>query len=390
MNRLLCFFVALFVAMLVTGCASTASVLPEATTAIDAPEGAIMIVIDDPRSERRRRGIGSPGYSSNLAYHEDPLLHRAAAKVAADHDLTLVSQWPLRNLAVHCLVVEAPSQQALQALGRDVRVRWIQPFNEFATQSVTQPERHESRPGIQQLFSTLDERGAGVRIAVVDTAIDQSHPDLSSSTIRQLNFAGSRGRPDQEEHGTAVVGLIAASASGPEGVTGFASEADVQVLRACWQPQGNLIGKCNTLTLALALDAAIDLQPEVINLSLTGRYDRVLEELLDVLLASGTIVIAAYDDERQQAERFPAARSGVIYAYGTAGTNYLSEDPSANVLNAPRHAMSLAPKASYDLVSGHSIAAPQISALAARLIEGQPDASRDEIVNQLRTWLGSE
>jgi len=255
-----------------------------------------MIVIDDPRSERRRRGIGSPGYSANLAYHDDPTLKRAAERLALDHDLTLVSQWPLRNLAVHCLVVEVPSPQALQALQQDSRVRWLQPFNEFSTQSVTTSPPSITKPNIRQLFSSLDEQGAGVTIAVVDTAIDQSHPDLSGSSIRQTNFAGSRGRPTEEEHGTAVVGLIAAQASTPQGVTGFAREANVQVLRACWQPQGKVIGQCNTLTLALALDAAIDLEPAVLNLSLTGRYDRVLEELLGVLLETGTIVIAAYDD----------------------------------------------------------------------------------------------
>ncbi len=390
MKSPLSFTIGLFVVWVLAGCASSASVVPAALTSLEAPEGAIMVVIDDPRSERRRRGIGSPGYSANLAYHDDPTLKRAADKLAVDHGLTLVSQWPLRNLAVHCLVVEAPSPQALQALQQDARVRWVQPFNEFATQSTTAAPVNVPKPNIRHWFSTLDGQGAGVTIAVVDTAIDQSHPDLSGSSIRQTNFAGSRGRPTEEEHGTAVVGLIAASASTPQGVTGFAREADVQVLRACWQLQGKLVGHCNTLTLALALDAAIDLEPAVLNLSLTGRYDRVLEELLGVLLDSGTIVIAAYDDERPQTERFPAARAGVVYAYGAANVNSSPQERSVNILNAPRHAMSLAPMAGYDLVSGHSIAAPHISALAARLIEGKPDASRDEIVGQLRSWLGAE
>jgi len=380
-------------------CAQTPSVVGESATTelIDVPDDALMIVIDDPRSERRRRGIGSPGYASNLAYQDDPALKRAAVRIARDHDLTLVSHWPLRNLAVHCLVVEAPSSRAMQALDRDTRIRWMQPFNEFATQSASiSPSTETSfaqssvaqRRSIKSLFSTISERGAGVRIAVVDTAIDESHPDLSSSTVRQTNFAGQRGRPGIEEHGTAVVGLIAASSDRPEGVTGFASEADVRVLRACWQSAGKAVGKCNTLTLALALDAAIDLQPAVLNLSLTGRYDRVLEELLAVLLESGTIVIAAYDEQRSPMARFPAAQPGVVYAYGTVDSTTRPANNEATVLSAPRHALSLAPMAGYDLVSGHSIAAPQISALAARLIEGQPGATRQQILGQLTNWLG--
>ena len=385
--------------LVLLGCVQTSSLAGSAFASESSqvvPEGALMIVIDDPRSERRRRGIGSPGYAASLAYQDDPALKRAADRMAADHNLTLISHWPLRNLDVHCLVVEAPASSAMQALDRDDRVRWMQPFNEFDTQAVdgflasTTPAAHTvPRRSITSLFSSLSEQGAGVRIAVVDTAIDESHPDLSGSTIQQTNFAGQRGRPGIEEHGTAVVGLIAASSTRPEGVNGFASEADVRVLRACWQQEGKVKGKCNTLTLALALDAAIDLKPEVLNLSLTGGYDRVLEELLSVLLESGTIVIAAYDERRSPKARFPVSQPGVVYAYGAVDANVQPANDESTVLSAPRHAMSLAPMAGYDLVSGHSIAAPQISALAARLIEGQPDASRTQILSQLTTWLGT-
>ena len=108
-----------------------------------------------------------------------------------------------------------------------------------------------------------------------------------------------------------------------------------------------------------------------------------------MLLESGTIVIAAYDERRSPKARFPVSQPGVVYAYGSVGANVQPVNNEGTVLSAPRHAMSLAPMAGYDLVSGHSIAAPQISALAARLIEGQPEASRKEILSQLTNWLGT-
>jgi len=98
------------------------------------------------------------------------------------------------------------------------------------------------------------------------------------------------------------------------------------------------------------LDAAIDLKPEVLNLSLTGGYDRVLEELLSVLLETGTIVIAAYDERRSPKARFPISQPGVVYAYGSVGANVQPVNDEGTVLSAPRHAMSLAPMAGYDLV----------------------------------------
>jgi len=97
--------------LVLLGCVQTAGLASSAfaSDSLEVPEGALMIVIDDPRSERRRRGIASPGYGASLSYQDDPALKRAAVRMAADHNLTLISHWPLRNLAVHCLVVEAPT-----------------------------------------------------------------------------------------------------------------------------------------------------------------------------------------------------------------------------------------------------------------------------------------
>lgn len=344
---------------------------------------AIMIVIDDPRSVRQKRGISGPGYSPRLAYADDPLLHRTTGKIASDYGLTVLEQWPLKNLSVHCFVVERPSSDTIEALIDDPRIRWVQPFNEFSTQSGN--AKTGSYAGVFKRFSDdFEQRGKGIQIAVIDTSVDQSHPDLFNSHVSEANFAGTRGLIGEEEHGTAVVGLISAMASSPKGISGIASEAKVRVLRACWQALG-AAGKCNTLTLALALDAAIDLEPNILNLSLTGPFDRVLQELLDVLLNNGTLVVAAYDDNRAPEARFPAPKSGIIYAYGAD----VSISPSAdrNVLGAPNQALTLALSAGYELVSGHSIAAPHITAMAACLMSHHRGASRPEIQAQLTGWL---
>ena len=390
------------------GCAAVAPP-PPSVAEFTAPAGALMVVIADPRSERRRRGVGNPGYSTSLAYADDPALDRAARALARDHNLQLLAQWPLRNLAVHCLVVVPPTGSALTALQNDERVSWLQPFNEFSTEQATAATGSENallnnsgdnsgnnsaRP-ITDVFAEFNSQGDGVRIAVVDTSIDSSHPDLARSSVSQRNFAGSRGVLREEPHGTAVVGLIAAVPTTPDGLTGWANAADVRVLRACWQRDASTGGKCNTLTLALALDAAIDLQPDILNLSLTGGYDRVLEELLTVLLDRGTLVVAAWDEDRALDQRFPSDRTGVIYAYGRSTAEPADLRPAAMpapagaVLRAPRHALSLKPMAGYDLVSGHSIAAPHISALAARLVNRRPEADRQQILRELEQLLGS-
>ncbi|MEM7219369.1 MAG: S8 family serine peptidase [Pseudomonadota bacterium] len=356
---------------------------------IEIPSGSVMIVIDDPRSERRRLGAGSPAYNAPFSYARNPALHRATARIAARHELQVITHWPLQNLRVHCIVIDAPDPQTLLALEADPEIRWVQSFNEFQTQSAVAPK---ITAGFSRILRDLPGAAEGVTIAVVDTSIDSEHPALDGSAIVQRNFAGSAGHFNAEPHGTAVVGLLSAQPKPSSRVAGLAHAAQVRVLRACWQTSAAATGMCNTLTLALALDAAIDLSPEVLNLSLTGGPDPVLDALLEKLLARGTIVIAAFDEARPVDARFPLPHAGVVYAYGGADApSTLNDRQQASfVMPAPRHALSLAPMAGYDLVSGHSIAAPHVSAMAARIIAARPRADRDAVLRELRQRLACE
>ncbi|MEO1575624.1 MAG: S8 family serine peptidase, partial [Pseudomonadota bacterium] len=257
--------------LLTGGCASAPSVTSFAPVTESIEDDALLIVINDPRGERRRRGVG-PGYRVTEAYADDPILARATTALASDYGLSVLEQWPLRNLGVHCFVVSRPAPEVVDAISADQRVKWLQPFNQFDLQSAA------AAPGVQsadpdcllcRFARDVDSLGQGVRIAVIDTAVDTTHPDLRDSRVDVRNFAGRRGNPAEEKHGTAVVGLIAARANGPKGLNGAAPDARVHLLRGCWQ-DGSGEGRCNTLTLALALDAAIDLEPDILNLSLTG------------------------------------------------------------------------------------------------------------------------
>jgi len=348
-------------------------------------EDAVVVVVNDPRSERRRRGLGGPGYRARLAYQDDPALRRLTRAIAKDHALEVLTDWPIRNLAVHCIVVRRPSDAVLSSLSQDPRVRWVQSFNEYQLRGSSSPQRARSTSRlIRRFHEQTQHRGEGVRIAVIDTAVDQDHPDLQRSKLRTQDFVAHQAADAGEPHGTAVVGLIAATPSRAGGLVGAAPGAQVSSMRGCWQnsEQG---GRCNTLTLTLALDAAVDWQPDVLNLSLTGPADRLLNELLKALLEEGTLVISAYDDERPATARFPVEQDGVIYAFGRAED---AQPPQRdNVFSAPRHAVSLTQTGGYDLFSGHSVATPQLSAMAACLISRYPRANRNEIVNHLRRWL---
>src|SRR5690606_24965644 len=88
-------------------------------------------------------------------------------------------------------------------------------------------------------------RGEGVRIGIVDTGVDISHPDLDGRIADHRDFvsASERGMV-AEKHGTAVAGLIGASDRNALGIVGIAPAARLYALRACWSEPDRDDARC--------------------------------------------------------------------------------------------------------------------------------------------------
>ena len=135
-----------------------------------------------------------------------------------------------------------------------------------------------------------------MRVAVVDTGVDFDHPDLRGRVVKAQNFVDRVGDRNftTDVHGTAVAGLIAATAGNGVGIVGVAPEAEIYALKACWQqPPGAREAVCNSYTLAKAVDFAIGQGVQVLNFSLAGPPDPLLGRLIGQALARGIVVVAA-------------------------------------------------------------------------------------------------
>ena len=215
----------------------------------------------------------------------------------------------------------------------------------------------------------------------MDTGADLSHRDLNAGTISYGDFAQSYGDGTEEHHGTSILGLLAAAPADAEAlVHGLAAQATIQHLRGCWEEAGK--GRCNTLTLALALDAVVEFAPTVLNLSLSGPKDRVLDELIAQLAKHGTIVVSAYDEQRAFTNRFPSPAPNVLFA--AAGPGLAQHDDYEHTYWAPGQAISLSPMNEYALVTGHSVAAPYLTGTIARLRSTTEHAPGLELIRQLQ------
>src|SRR6185369_156320 len=143
---------------------------------------------------------------------------------------------------------------------------------------------------------------------VVDSGVERAHPDLAGQVVAAENFV--EGRPyASERHGTGVAGVIGARADNGLGIAGVAPRATLMALRACWQ-ESQSETLCTSLSLAKALNFAITHDASIVNFSLSGPKDRLLEMLIDTALSRGITVVAAADPASPDGG-FPASHAGV-------------------------------------------------------------------------------
>jgi subtilisin family serine protease len=160
-------------------------------------------------------------------------------------------------------------------------------------------------------------QGAGITVALIDTAVDAAHPDLRGRIVRSHSYLPPQA-PSGSRHGTAMAGLIAAVANNHLGIVGIAPQAQVEVFAACWQVAAEAdAAACNTFTLAQALAAALTSGAPIVNLSLAGPQDPLLAALIQQGLKRGVTFVGAL---AAGAATFPTSIPGVIAAAGSEGT----------------------------------------------------------------------
>ncbi len=295
-----------------------------------------------------------------------------------------VTGWPVKALDLYCIVLTpppgVPRDALLRTLAADARVRLAQPLQDYSVYA--DPPQADARryndpyAVLQRGFVETDaaaahdlSQGAGVEVAIVDTGVDLAHPDLHGRIHDTRNLVdGNRAAFERDNHGTEVAGIIAADANNHLGIVGMAPKAVLGVYKACWYPPGDHAGaRCNTFTLAKALAAIVDTDTRIINLSLGGPADPLLNELLARLLAQGRIVITAMPPDGD-AGGFPDSAPGVI----VVRTSNPSQAPPG-VLSAPgKDILTTQPDGGYDFTSGSSMAAAHVSGIAALLLSIAP------------------
>lgn len=352
-----------------------------------APGQFIVVAVNNPVSARPGAVGGTAhGYGNTSDYRVSASAASVIAELARQYSLTRVSEWPIEQLAMHCVLFRIPPgttrEAVIEKLRGDQRVRIVQPLNEF--ESSTDTSATQTGPGFDDPYARLQtnvraldvleahnvSRGSGVRVAVIDTGMDTAHPDLVGRTQATRNYVDTDETAFRaDRHGTQVAGLIAATANNGIGIVGVAPDVKLYAYKACWQPTAAGSGRCNSFTIAQALADALTARAQVINLSLVGPSDPLLEALIEKATLAGVIVVGAVSPDPRLA--FPGKLPGVLaVAESESGGGATSVDAlRETIFRAPaRDIVTLVPDGHYDFASGSSLATAQITGVVALLL----------------------
>lgn len=285
------------------------------------------------------------------------------------------------TMHLYTIVGGAPVRQVIVALQADPTVVTAQPNYFYTLQQTTSatsgpPQYALGRLGITEVHQIT--KGAGVPVAVIDSGIDFSHPELAGNEHISLNVTDEK-VPEPHKHGTSIAGILASSAT----LTGVAPEATVIGIRA-FDTSGEAPAS-TSWRIATALDEAEKNGAGVINMSFAGPHDPLIERSVAGAGKRGMIAVAAAGNGGPEAAPlYPAAYEQVIAVTAVDQNDGLFGGANRGdyvALSAPGvDILAPSPGGSYAVSTGTSMAAAHVSGIIALLLSRKPDLTRDAIM----------
>ena len=220
----------------------------------------------------------------------------------------------------------------------------------------------------------------GIKVGVIDTGYDATHPTFNSRVIETRRSVVGNHAKSPDWHGTGVLALLAGD--GKSGTPGLIPEAKFYAADIFYAGSDGLPSS-DTASLLDALDWMDKRNVNVINMSLSGPPDDLLKAAIDALSQKNVIFVAAAGNDGPNAPpSYPAAYSSVIavtaisrdmksYRYASRGDHIDVAAPGVDIWTALPGG-----RAAYH--SGTSFAVPYVTAVLATAYKGLPFKNKNE------------
>lgn len=240
---------------------------------------------------------------------------------------------------------------------------------------------------LRQIGWTPPTGGRGPLVALLDTGVDASHPDLRPVIARSLarSFVGGSALVDPRGHGTHLAGVIAAVGGNGRGGAGIA-RARIMPIRVA-----DAAGDADIASVVAGIDWAVSRSARVIAIPLGGTTASIAERrAVERAVRSGAVVVAAVGNGGRVGSppEYPGADPHVLTVAALrvgGGRLPASTQGPQVVVSAPGAAIwSTAPGGRYRARSGTSVAAAVVAGAAARIIAERPSIRADQVIELLR------
>ncbi len=275
-------------------------------------------------------------------------------------------------------VVKVPPGKALGKVrdyGREAAVEFCEPdFVAYALEVPNDPYFGEQWgmtkvEGPEAWDVTTGE--SAVRIAILDTGVDQDHEDLMAKIVSNKNFSTSNTVDDRYGHGTHVAGIAAAATNNGKGVAGLGYDCAIMNVKVLDDK-----GSGYYSWIANGIIWAADNGARVICMSLGGRSgSSTLQSAVNYAWSKGVVIVAAAGNNGNSNPVYPAYYSNCIAVAATdqndAKASWSSYGSWVDVAapgvaiysTLPNHSNSIG-MLNYGSLSGTSMATPHVAGLA--------------------------
>lgn len=368
------------------------------------------IVVDEPPPRRQantqrapRRATGVPPAGERRFVPDEVVVEVpdsvSAATVAAverRHRLTRLDAQQVQLLGTTLYRFRIPNRSSVPAVVRalegDRRIAFAQPNYLFALQQqATEGSAAAAAKGYDPAQYAVGKmrlveahavaKGDDIRVAVIDSGVDPDQPELAGAIAGRFDTLSTPFAPHM--HGTAIAALIA----GHGRLMGSAPDARILAARA-FDPTGKS-AEATTFNIIRAIDWSVTQRARIVNMSFAGPADPGIHRMLEAAHKKNIVLIAAAGNAGAKSPPlYPAADPNVIAVTATDANDQLFQGSNRGrhvAVAAPGVDVLIAvPNGGYEVSTGTSFSAAEVSGIAALMLQRKgdltPDAVRDALL----------